>query len=236
MKIFNKHITILFVSLIFVSCNIDNLLNKVEVTYEVDYMPNNNTPATLNYYTPDGEVKTTSIEAGSWSYNGIFDDGQNTGVWLNSDAQSGTVSLYLVVWYSELNDKEDYVDAWTWTFPQEQNVGLYTVIDRLQCFMVRYSVHVEGTNGIPVNIQYTDKDYQNGNLTKEETLLDGNWQYSECFRSGSYASLNATSEATSGKATINITIDYDDKTDVNESIVIDFSTNTKTGALGFEVD
>ncbi len=65
---------------------------------------------------------------------------------------------------------------------------------------------------------------------------NGTWTYSDDFPTGGYASVNLTSDATSGTATIRIQIDYDNKADIDETLTVDFSTPTKTGALGFPVE
>ena len=220
----------------FTSCDLQSLLNKVEVNYDVEFDPNDNSSATVSYYNAKGELVTETIEAGDWSYKGIFDDGQQTGVWVESNAQSGTVGVYLVIWYSELNDLEDYVDANTWTLPLGSKVGLESIITRVKTYPVSYKVTVEGTNGVPVKIQYTDKDYDSQSLLSEASKADGVWTYNGNFPVGGYASVTVSSEATSGTATIDIFIDYDDKAVVTDQLIVDFSTTTKTGSLGFPVE
>lgn len=221
---------------IFSSCDLQSLLSKVEVNYDVDFDPNDNSSATISYYVPGGELVTDTIEAGDWSYKGIFDDGQPTGVWVESDAQSGYVSVYMVIWYSELNDLEDYVDANTWTLPLDGKVGLESTVSRTKTYPVSYKVTVAGTNGVPVKIQYSDKDYSSGSLLSEASKTDGIWSYNGNFPVGGYASVTVSSEATSGTATIELTIDYDDKDNVTDQLVVDFSTATKTGSLGYPVE
>ncbi len=235
MRIVIFYILLIF-GLLLNSCDLSELLNKVEVSYDIEYLPHDESPAMITYMQADGKVAYDTIGPGSWTFNGIFSDGDQAGVWVETQATKGTVGVYLVAWYSELNDLEDYVDAWTWTLPIKGNVGLETVIDRTVCRQVSYTVTVEGTNGMPVEITYTEKDYESQSLTSEANLSDGIWRYSECFPVGSYASISLNSVAISGTATITLNIDYPDKTNVNEVLIIDFSTNTKTGALGFPVE
>jgi hypothetical protein len=221
---------------IFTACNIDELLNRVEVSYDVDFTAEANDEAVISYYKPGGKLETETINPGEWSYNGIFSYGDKAGVWVESDAQDGYLSLYLVAWYSELTDNEDYVDSDTWMLPFTGKKGLETTVDTTQYYPVNYTVTVSGTNGVPVEIQYTEKDYGSGSLLSETSLTDGTWTYNDIFPTGGYASINLTSEATSGTATMRIQIDYDDKADVDETMTVDFSTSTKTGALGFPVE
>ncbi|MBN1769364.1 MAG: hypothetical protein JXR50_11105 [Prolixibacteraceae bacterium] len=229
-------ILLLFTAGLFSACNIEELLNKVEVSYDVDFSAEANDEAVISYYKPGGKLETETINPGEWSYNGIFSYGDKAGVWVESGAQDGYVNVYLVVWYSELTGNEDYVDANTWMLPFSGKKGLETSIDTTKFYPVDYTVTVTGTNGAPVEIQYTEKDYGSGSLLSETSLADGVWTYNDNFPTGGYASVNLTSEATSGTAIIRIQIDYDDKADVDETLTVDFSTSTKTGALGFPVE
>jgi hypothetical protein len=229
-------ILLLFTAGLFSVCNIDELLNRVEVSYDVDFTAEANDEAVISYYKPGGKLETETINPGEWSYNGIFSYGDKAGVWVESDAPDGYMNVYIVVWYSELTDNEDYVDANTWMLPFTGKKGLKTTVDTTKYYPVDYTVTVTGTNGVPVKVQYTEKDYGSGSLLSETSLTDGIWTYNDNFPTGGYASINLTSDATSGSATMRIQIDYDDKADVDETLTVDFSTSTKTGALGFPVE
>lgn len=221
------------------SCDLDWLMSKVEVTYDVDFEPTTEAEATITYYNAKGELIEEIIPAGEWSYKGIFDDGQQTGVWVETDAPSGYVSAYMVIWYSELNDLEDYVDANTWALPISGKKGLESVVKKeeaVKTYPVKYIVDVEGTNGVPVEIQYSDKDYASQSLLSEATQMNGAWTYNEEFPVGGYASVTASSSASSGTATITVTINYDDKAVVTDQLIVDFSTSTKSGSIGFPVE
>lgn len=231
-----KTYALLLITILLNSCSLLDLFQKTEVSYDVDYSPRDESPAVIKYLEANGKTSYDTITSGSWSYNGLFNDGDKAGVWVETPAQKGTIGIYLVAWYSASNELEDYVDAWTWTLPLTETAGMETIINRIVCRQVAYTVSVEGTNGIPVEITYTEKDYESKSLTSETNLSDGIWRYSECFPVGSYASISVNSVAVSGTATINLNIDYPDKTDINEVLIVDFSTNTRTGALGFPVD
>ena len=237
----------IFLSIVFIlsiltfsSCDLlDSLLSKVEVNYDIDFDPNDNSEAVVTYYAANGDLIEETIPAGEWSYKGIFDDGQKTGVWVKTEAQGGYLSAYLVIWYSELNDLEDYVDANTWSLPINGAVGLEAVVQRekpIKTYPVVYTVEVEGTNGVPVEILYSDKDYDSQSLLSEATHTNGVWQYNEEFPVGAYTSVTVKSAAVSGFAKITISIDYDDKPARTESLIVDFSSATKTGSLGFPVE
>lgn len=236
MKSIYFFVSFVLVCLLFSSCNLQSLLSKVEVNYDVDFDPKDQTEATVIYYNQKGELISEIIPAGEWSYKGIFDDGAITGVWVESDAQSGYLSIDLIIWYSELNDFDDYVDANTWVLPLNGKVGFQSGVERIKKYPVTYTVTVEGTNGVPVDIMYSDEDYDSQSLLSEASKINGLWQYEGNFPIGGYASITASSVATSGTATIVIAIDYDTKADVSDTMVIDFSTATKTGSLGFPVE
>lgn len=228
-----------FIMLLFVSaCDLSDLIKKVEVNYEVEFSAEEGEEAVVIYYNPKGELVEENITVGSWSFKGIFDDGSPTGVWVDTDAGKGYIDVYLVIWYSELNDLEDYVDANMWTLPISDKVGLSSIVSRdtTTYYPVSYSVNVEGTNGVPVNIKYTDADYDSQSLLSEASKLDGLWEFDDEFAVGSYASVSVTSEATIGSAIITITVDYDDKSPVTKTETVDFTTTTKSGAIGFAVE
>lgn len=238
-----KRFLIFFLILgMFSSCDLSELLNKVEVNYWAEFNPSGEAAeATVNYYAPNNEIRSDIIEVSAgnsieWEYTGIFSEGDQTGFWISTDAKDGYVHSQLIAWYSVLNDLEDYVDVEIWDLPQSENMELLHVLTLTKCYNTSYSVVVEGTNGVPVDIQYAEFDYDSQSLLAETTKSDGEWNYSECFPEGGYASVTVSSTATSGTAKIQIKIDYDDKADVIETLTVDFSTATKSGSLGFPVE
>lgn len=232
MKLFFVAVALFLISLVYVSCDFEEVFKKVEVNYDVGFHPDEWAEATITYYDAKGELVSEVIEPGDWSFKKLFNDGDHAGVWIETDAPKGYVDAVLVIWYSELSDLEDYVDANTWVLPLSGKVCLESKVSKEKCYAINYEVVVEGTNGVPVEITYSIKEQ----LQRNETLTDGKWDYENCFTSSDYASVFVNSVATSGTATLKLIIDYTDKDDVVEVMIIDFNTSTKTGGIGKPIE
>lgn len=231
MKRFSVVLCFLFGVLLFgllSACDLSDLLNRVEVMYDVHFHSEEGETAEVFYMDAGGELMSMTISPGMWTYNGIFKYGQEAGVWMETDATRGSLSATLIIWYEELTDREDYLDGHVWSLPISERVGLSSPIQKNECFNVRYNVSLKDTDGSPVTIRHTSREGRELELS----IYDGTWSYSDCFESGSYASVYIFSSSSTGTASVSLVITYNEDNIVRDRVLVDFASNTLTGGVG----